>query len=454
MSCCFPIAKRWICSLALLLSGLAVQADEPATRDPLPARPRLKQAIAAVDLAFRSEFARAATPRQKRELALKLLQQGIACERDATARYALLVETQRMAKAAGDLDIFIEAASELSETFAVDRWRLRCDALAAWPKKSASERDYKLLATRIFAWTRRRGGVRPIRRGGRIVCFAALGGRQVEGQPARPTSRARAKEVRSLGTEFSNQRPALATLEEHPDDPAANLALGKFYCLAKGDWMRGLPLLARCGDPLLQELARQEEHRPVLPDDQVQLGDAYWSLAEASTGVEQRQLRSRAAHWYQQAEAELTGLTQVRVAQRLASIEPASSSAASFAADRPANLSGTWESSNEGMVVQLHDDGTTIRVELLKADKLSRLDAYFIRAGDRFIVKQWAGAFKPHFDSSGETRSCGAVVLAIDDEHLRVMTDKFWIDSGEITRKVRLGARYVWTKLGEAHSAE
>ena len=173
----------------------------------------------------------------------------------------------------------------------------------------------------------------------------------------------------------------------------------------------------------------------MVPDDQVRLGDAYWSLAEAYAGVERRQLRSHAGFWYQQAEAELTGLTQTRVASRLASIEPASGTAASSAADRPANLTGIWESSNEGMVVQLHDDGTTIRIELLKADKLARLDAYFICAGDRFIVKQWAGAFRPDFDSSGETRSCRAVVLAIDDEHLRVMTDKFWIDSGEITRK-------------------
>ncbi len=105
-------------------------------------------------------------------------------------------------------------------------------------------------------------------------------------------------------------------------------------------------------------------------------------------------------------------------------------------------------------MVRLHDDGTTIRVELLKADKLARLDAHFIRAGDRFIVRQWAGAFKPEFDSSGETRDCGAVVLTIDGEHLRVLTDKFWIDSGAITRKVRLGARYVWTKLSEAPSTE
>ncbi len=152
MSRCLPIAKLGICSLVLWLSGLAVQADEPATRDPLPNVAATKQAIAAVDMVFRREFARATTPRLKRDLALKLLQQGIACEHDAAARYALLMEAQRTAKAAGDLDLYMEAVGELSETFAVDRWRLKCDALAAWPKKSASERDHKLLATRISAW--------------------------------------------------------------------------------------------------------------------------------------------------------------------------------------------------------------------------------------------------------------------------------------------------------------
>jgi hypothetical protein len=256
-------------------------------------------------------------------LALKLLQQGIACEQDAAARYALFVETQRMAKAAGDLDLYMEAAGELSETFAVDRWRLRCDALAAWPKKTAAARDYKLLATRISGWIDEAVAADQYAAAEELCAALCSAARKSKDSSLVQRAEARAKEVGSLGAEFLNQRPAFAALEEHPDDKAANLALGKFYCLAKGDWPRGLPLLARSGEAQLQALARQEERRPVLPDDRVQLGDAYWLLADTRTGAEQRQLRSRAGYWYQQAAAELTGLTQVRVARRLASVEPA-----------------------------------------------------------------------------------------------------------------------------------
>ena len=174
-----------LCAI-LLRIGLAAAADEPARKDPLPTAVVLKQAIAAVDAEFHQEFARAATPRQKRDLASKLLQRGIACEQDAAMRYALFVETQRMAKAAGDLDLFMEAASELGESFAVDRWRLRCDALAAWPKKTASGHDYKVLATRIFPWIDEAVAADQYAVAEELCTRVVLGSSQVEGRLARP----------------------------------------------------------------------------------------------------------------------------------------------------------------------------------------------------------------------------------------------------------------------------
>lgn len=265
---------------------------------------------------------------------------------------------------------------------------------------------------------------------------------------------ARSKNVGSLAGQFPGLNPAFQAVQQNPIDLAANLALGKFYCLVKGDWPKGLPFLARSGDTDLQELARQEEVRPALAADEVRLGDAYWTLSDVYSDSGQQQLRARAGYWYKQAQGSLTGLTKARIAKRLSRIEPAPDGAEFIEAVAPTNLSGIWESSNEGMLVRLFDDGSEIRVELIRGDKLSHLDAAFVRAGDRFIVKRWGGNFKTDFDSSGETRSLTATVSPIDDTHLRVLTDKVWIESGEITRKVRLGARYIWTKIGEAPAAE
>ena len=48
------------------------------------------------------------------------------------------------------------------------------------------------------------------------------------------------------------------TLQLKPDDPAASLIAGRWYCLQRGDWERGLPCLARSSDSRLSELARRE----------------------------------------------------------------------------------------------------------------------------------------------------------------------------------------------------
>lgn len=53
-------------------------------------------------------------------------------------------------------------------------------------------------------------------------------------------------------------KASLAALEAKPTDPVANVAVGKFYCLLKGQWSQGIPMLALGNDPTLSELAKAE----------------------------------------------------------------------------------------------------------------------------------------------------------------------------------------------------
>ena len=49
--------------------------------------------------------------------------------------------------------------------------------------------------------------------------------------------------------------PAVKALAANPDDPAANAAVGRYHCLRRGDWARGLPLLAKGNNPKLKAAA-------------------------------------------------------------------------------------------------------------------------------------------------------------------------------------------------------
>ena len=51
-------------------------------------------------------------------------------------------------------------------------------------------------------------------------------------------------EVAEITKAFETAKAAKATLEKTPDDPEANLAMGKYFCLVKGDWDKGVPMLA------------------------------------------------------------------------------------------------------------------------------------------------------------------------------------------------------------------
>ena len=63
-----------------------------------------------------------------------------------------------------------------------------------------------------------------------------------------PGLRKRAAALIARADELTNAyeqiKPSLETLRAG-DDPAAHLAVGKFLCLAKGDWPAGLPHLAK-----------------------------------------------------------------------------------------------------------------------------------------------------------------------------------------------------------------
>ena len=51
-------------------------------------------------------------------------------------------------------------------------------------------------------------------------------------------------------------------LNTNPEDAEANFTVGRFYCLYKKDWPRGLPALARGSDAGLKALAVKELDPP------------------------------------------------------------------------------------------------------------------------------------------------------------------------------------------------
>ena len=50
-----------------------------------------------------------------------------------------------------------------------------------------------------------------------------------------------------------NSREACAALQQDPEEPAGeSCSVGRYLCFSKGDWEKGLPLLARGSDETLK----------------------------------------------------------------------------------------------------------------------------------------------------------------------------------------------------------
>ena len=111
---------------------------------------------------------------------------------------------------------------------------------------------------------------------------------------------------------------SLRGLQQRPGDPALNEAIGRYYCLDKGDWEQGLPKLAAGGDAQLKTLAATELAVPQDAHARLDLANAWWDLAEGLDPAQRRRVRLHAAQWYQEAAKGLTGLSQTKAQQRSA----------------------------------------------------------------------------------------------------------------------------------------
>jgi hypothetical protein len=133
------------------------------------------------------------------------------------------------------------------------------------------------------------------------------------------------------------QKAAQAALDKTPDDPDANLAVGRYLCFTKGDWERGLPKLALGKDDDLKTLSLTELQGVTSSAEQAKLGDGWWDLAEKQEGVIKTQMRRRAGCWYQKTLPGLSGLMKEKIEKRLAQLtaEPSPKAQSGYARGTP-----------------------------------------------------------------------------------------------------------------------
>jgi hypothetical protein len=329
-----PVTRESVPQAVLGRRAVPDKADQARSR-------KLFREVFAKELADRSPIAR-------RALAGRLLDEASKVATIPSDQFVLLFGATEAGRKGSDLNLCLRAADTLANAFEVDGLQVKTDAALKMSFKGDSSFtnsqngwaglaliDQLLGAEDYVAAVHLIAQLKPV----------------TAADPSLATQlQNRAKEVDTRRTASERIARDLVKLKTAPEDPAANLAVGKFLCFIKGDWAGGLPLLAKGSDAKLKELARQELGKPSGAAAYTSLGDGWWDVAATQRDMSYAKVAQHAAQFYVLAMESTSGLRRALMEKRVAE-------AAGLAGQRVVNLmplidlgkdvvSGTWRLSN------------------------------------------------------------------------------------------------------------
>ncbi len=339
---------RVLFSIVVVLEAISVQAQ---TQAPVPGAEAQAKAMAMVVEVYKGEYDAAKTSSQKEALAGKLLQLATTTT-ETNNRYALLRVTRDLSVEAGGPACF-QAVDEMAKAYQIDRLDMKAKVLAACStnaRMSAQATAVANIGTDLINESIAADN----------YVLAQYLGAPTLAAARKARDRSMSKQVIDLNAKVTTiakaaaeVEPALTTLDTNPADPAANLAAGKFYCWMKGDWGKGLPMLALGSDVTMKALAGKELQGVSTPKEEAALADGWWALAESEAGTAREQLQAHAAGWYKRAAPKLTGLVKARVEKRLSEApvlgEVVASSTPAAPAPRPSSVKPRAQALSAGL---------------------------------------------------------------------------------------------------------
>lgn len=308
--------QMWILVIRLFVCAAPLaRAEEPSSGDRLPVPNSTAQAkvLKTIREQYKSQYA-LRTAEDQLALAKQFREQAEAAKDEPARQYVLLREARELAVNAGDLDLVFALIDELSKTFNVDAADMRLTAMmdavdrSLAPKPQLLESYFKIADGALAD-----GDVTFALQTSRLA-------RRVSTLTRNPLDAQRVRQlelrVHDASRTYTQVIAAARKLQARPDDPEANLVVGRYLCFIQGKWEQGLPLLSRGADKRLGDLAAKDLEGATDSETMVDLADRYWELPDTKE-TPQRRARQRAAHWYQEALPRLSGEKRDRAQQRI-----------------------------------------------------------------------------------------------------------------------------------------
>ena len=267
---------------------------------------------------YGDRFKEARTAADKTALAKEMIRAGLEAGDGSADQYVLLEIARDIAAGAGDAETALAAVAELAQRFDVQGPKLKAEALKRAARGASFPAERKAVAEAALAVIAELAAADQYEAALDLCEAARATAQRARDYPLVKKLASQADELKGRRKAAKGYIAALATLEKSPGDPAANLAAGSYLCFVKGDWEKGVPMLALGDDEQLKALAVGDLEAEKSPAAQLARGDAWWEAAQL--GRDRNALLARAGYWYRRAEPNLTGIERVKAQKRLAEL--------------------------------------------------------------------------------------------------------------------------------------
>ena len=139
-----------------------------------------------------------------------------------------------------------------------------------------------------------------------------------------------------IGNRLKLRLKSVESIAKALKDAEGNMeATARIQCFRTGIWEKGLPGLAKSKDEDLMAVAQKDLSKPTKPQDRIDLGDAWYELAEKTKDDDRIGMLRRAYHWWRLGLGGVSGLVKAKVEIRMAKafqeVDAADAKAGSFA---------------------------------------------------------------------------------------------------------------------------
>ena len=228
-------------------------AAQPKT--PVPDAQAQQTAKKAAGELFADRFTQAKTTAEKTALATDMMDAAGKVQAGSADQYVLLKIALDVAAGTGDAATALQAVERLLEQFDEPAAELIGDTLLTAARQATTSAQHKAVAEAALSIAGKLSDADQYETALRLCEAARSSAQRAKLFPLAKELTAQIEETKRQQLLSEDYRKALSVLEDKPTDPAANLAAGRHLCFVKGNWDRGVPMLALGSDAALKAAA-------------------------------------------------------------------------------------------------------------------------------------------------------------------------------------------------------